>query len=463
MRLITPLLLLILVTGCVIGLLPGHSDAAAGEIYLSPSSASVQVGNQITLGLRINPGVSVNAVQATINYDASDLQFVSLSLSAFPTCVQDSGGGGSVVFSCTILGSSVTSDSLIANVNFEALTGSGSTSLTLSNANAANNGSYTDPSTAGATISFTTPAPPPSSPSPPPSSGNSSHSSKTTAKSSSSPTTPSTSSSSSSSTPTSSSSASSPTSSTPTTSTSPVKISSTPTQIEFNKASIVVSSNTPAQFYIKYGTSKNDLNLSTTPTMLGKTATVSLANANLTPGTKYYYEIIAKSADGGIQAQTPLSSLTTKGYTLSVTVLDNQYHPLVGKLVTLHSAKPLTATTNSRGIATFTNVAPGLHHVDYSNDSHIYSQTLYVTNDFVTHGYSQTAAPQTAAVVLSSYHQPSGISASEILGLLVVLIIGGFILISPRRPRPIKYPHSEPAVVEKMATIFQKQIELHHR
>jgi hypothetical protein len=50
---------------------------------------------------------------------------------------------------------------LVATLTFTALAGSGTSDVTLTNANATVLGSYTDPGTGPATISFTAPTPPP--------------------------------------------------------------------------------------------------------------------------------------------------------------------------------------------------------------------------------------------------------------------------------------------------------------
>jgi len=72
-----------------------------------------------------------------------------------------------------------------------------------------------------------------------------------------------------------------------------------------------------------------------------------------------------------------------------------------------------------------------LHHVEYSDKSHTYSQTVYVTNNFVSKGGRQTAAPQSAAVILAGYKQPGGLPKAVVIPLLVVLI-GAGILFFPR-------------------------------
>ncbi|HEV2412470.1 MAG TPA: cohesin domain-containing protein [Candidatus Saccharimonadales bacterium] len=397
--------LLVLVVELVAGLYPGHAHAGSGVVYISPSGASVQSGNAITVQLRISPGTAVNAVQATVGYDSSTLQYDSSSIGAFSTCTVDTGTS----FACAMLGSSTSSDSLIASITFTALAGSGSTSLSVSGQNAAYNGSYTDPGASGATISFTSP-PQQSGGGGGGSSGGSSSTSHSSSRSS-------TSSSSTSSTTTPSTPV--PTPATPVI--PPKLVTSDLTDVQFQAASIKFSANVPVEGYIIFGTSKNDLNLITTPTGFGKSGSVSFGQG-LTPGTTYYYKMVVKD-DSGNYVESSLKSLTTKGYTVVVTVLDSKYKPLVGQVVTLHST-PMSATTNSQGVATFTDVAPGLHHVDYSASGHTYSQPTYVLNNVATAKDGVQSAPtQTNAIVLSGYVQPKHSSWGTYLFITLLVVI----------------------------------------
>ncbi|HET9721840.1 MAG TPA: cohesin domain-containing protein [Candidatus Saccharimonadales bacterium] len=375
-----------------------RSLATTGQIYVSPGSSSVQIGNTVTVALRVNPGTSINAVQATVGYDSSALQFLSTSLGVFSTCVQNSGGGGSVVLSCALLGSSTSSDSLIADISFKALAGSGSSTLSISGANAANNGTYTDPSSVGGTVSFSSPAPAPI----PSGSGGGSTSHSSSAGSSSAPTQP---------------------AAAPAVQPAAPKVSLTVNtdKIQFTTASFKLHANVPVQAFIKYGTDKNNLNLSTDLSSPSQTPTIGFDSANLTPGTIYYYQVVAKVGDS-IVAQSPVKQLTTKGFTVRVAILDSHYHPLANRVVTLHST-PMTVKTDGSGVATFTNVAPGPHHVEYQVGKTTYQESVYVNNDLASSKGEQTASPQTAAVVLTSYQQATG--KSPLYAVLVILALLG--------------------------------------
>ncbi|MGH7238894.1 MAG: hypothetical protein ACREHG_02390 [Candidatus Saccharimonadales bacterium] len=398
-----------------------YSLAATGTIYLSPSSTSVVDGNSFTEALRINPGTSVNAVQATVDYNAGALQFDSDSIGAFSTCTQNSGGGGSVTLACAMLGGSTSSDSLIANITFTALISSGSSSLSISNANAADNGTYTDPGSSGATAYFSAPAsssPPSGSSGPSGGSGSGGgtyyHHSYSSSSTSSTPTT-------SGSTPATSSS--SPQSSALATK---VTLSVLTDRIQFTNAKFTALSNVPIQTYAEYGLSPKNLSVSTPLSTSSKSSIIDLGNPGLIPGTTYYYKIVAKNSSGAVVASTPIEQFKTRGYQVSVTVLDKNYHPLSGKTVYLHST-PMETTTNSKGIAIFNDVSPGLHHLQYSVGSHTYSQSVYVTDNLVTTGGLQSAAPRSSAVILSGYVASASAVWPLVLvvSLLVVAIAAG--------------------------------------
>lgn len=133
-------------------------EQSIGNIYLSPASPSVANGANTTLNLRIDPGTAVTAVQATINFDPTRLEFVSIDYSGSPftSTIEETIGANSVrVVRAIINPAGVNTDSLVASVVFNALVASGTSPVTLSNANAVYNDVYTNPSTTGAVVTFT--------------------------------------------------------------------------------------------------------------------------------------------------------------------------------------------------------------------------------------------------------------------------------------------------------------------
>lgn len=111
------------------------SAFAAGNatLSLSPSSGSYKKGATFAVTIHENSGsTQVNAVEADLTYSTSKLQFVSIDTnsSAFDIGARGIGGSGSVEISRAKSGGSLTGDQIVAKVNFKALAGSGSTSIT---------------------------------------------------------------------------------------------------------------------------------------------------------------------------------------------------------------------------------------------------------------------------------------------------------------------------------------------
>jgi hypothetical protein len=87
---------------------------------------------------------------------------VDATASAYPVQLQQSTTSNTItlVRALDVNVPAVTADSLIANLNFKALAGSGSSSITLSNASSSYDGALTTLTTVGGTLNFTTPPPP---------------------------------------------------------------------------------------------------------------------------------------------------------------------------------------------------------------------------------------------------------------------------------------------------------------
>ena len=130
-----------------------------GNLYLSPATSSVLVNDNFDLTLRFAPGTTVDGVQATLNYDATKMQFVSLDSagSPFDTVLgAQTGGSGTVNIAQGNLSGGVSTDALVVKVTFKALAGTGSGTVTITG-NATKAGTYTNPTTTAATVNFATP------------------------------------------------------------------------------------------------------------------------------------------------------------------------------------------------------------------------------------------------------------------------------------------------------------------
>lgn len=103
---------------------------AAATIYLSPASNTVNVGDQLSVAIRLNSGgVSIRGVQANLSYPTSKLEFVNIDAtgSAFEIQFQNVGGSGLVKIARTTA-TPVSGDNLVARVIFKA-NSSGSSSI----------------------------------------------------------------------------------------------------------------------------------------------------------------------------------------------------------------------------------------------------------------------------------------------------------------------------------------------
>lgn len=118
----------------LLGLGGGLAHAAgSGSLALSPSSGTENVGTTFSVDVYENGnGTSVNVVTADLSYNAAQLQYVSANCGGvFNNSASISGGSGSVSLSCFVAGGATapTDNELIGSVSFEALAGSGSTSI----------------------------------------------------------------------------------------------------------------------------------------------------------------------------------------------------------------------------------------------------------------------------------------------------------------------------------------------
>jgi hypothetical protein len=139
------------------------------------------------------------------------------------------------------------------------------------------------------------------------------------------------------------------------------------------------------------------LTTNTPETDFSTTHQVTIDPSLLVPGQQYSYVVVATDQQGNV-VQSKVQHFSTKGLTLTVGVFDTNHNPLRGKTVTLHS-NPQTVKTDKNGFATFTNVAPGDHHVLYTAGKKTYSQQVTAVNNVQTSGSTQTATAQNFSVV----------------------------------------------------------------
>ena len=155
--LITRLVVVLLIASVGVALLV-RSFASDGQIYLSPASSSVIKGSNLTLSIRINPSTPVDIVEnVVVNFDATRLKFLSIDNtgSAFESSLAESVTPGQVKLSRATFGASVSSDALIAKLNFQALSGNKNTTVRVNgNAASQSTGGYTNPAGGQAFVKF---------------------------------------------------------------------------------------------------------------------------------------------------------------------------------------------------------------------------------------------------------------------------------------------------------------------
>ncbi|MFZ1301390.1 MAG: cohesin domain-containing protein, partial [Candidatus Microsaccharimonas sp.] len=426
-RLVAASLAVFLLFASVISLVvPAKQAYAVGSMYLSPASPSVVHDGTVNLTLRISPNTAVTVVEATVNFNPASLQYVGINTSSSPfdTSIQQTVSSNNIKIARAKLDANgISSDSLIAVISFKAIPYSGTSPVTLSAANAAFNGSYTNPGLVNATVSFTagscaagqtgtppncvTPAPTPTTPTPttPPKTTTPTTPPKTTT-----PTTP---------TPT--------TNPTPTTTPTPTAPNTsgleapsvTSEDIQYTKVAISATTNIAARAHLVYGTTQDALNTQSAASESGL-AHVLTVSEGLTPGMQLFYKVVA--TDGSITKETEVRSITLKGMTVKIALLDKDLKPIANQKVTLEPSGQ-EATSDADGFVTFTNVVPGDFTVKITNGGQSFQQHITVASnvDAAVEG-AQTSAEQAQAAVFDDYVAPSG------LPLWVWLAGGGIIL-----------------------------------
>ncbi|HEX8226994.1 MAG TPA: IPT/TIG domain-containing protein [Candidatus Saccharimonadales bacterium] len=126
-----------LVVGSMAALGANHvndsSAATGGTLYVSPASSSVTSGSNFTVAVRATSGTNaINAVQASLTYNPSQLQFVSVSEgTAFPTVAATNTATAGIIRIArgTAPNTTVTGDQVVVSVTFKVLAASGTTSV----------------------------------------------------------------------------------------------------------------------------------------------------------------------------------------------------------------------------------------------------------------------------------------------------------------------------------------------
>lgn len=101
-----------------------NSTTSSVNMYISPSSQNVSVGDEFTAAIWVDVGSNyVNAVQANVSFDNSKLQYLSVdsSGSAFGLEAQTAIDGSTIKIARGNIGSSLTGNNYVATVRFRAV------------------------------------------------------------------------------------------------------------------------------------------------------------------------------------------------------------------------------------------------------------------------------------------------------------------------------------------------------
>lgn len=414
--------------------------AATGRIYISPATKSVQNGTTFTVELRINPGGrSADGVQATLNFDAAKLQYVGRDAggSAFPVGIIASQTATSATTERATFGTPPTTDVLIERFSFKAIAGSGTTSISVSNAKGSDSNGLFDTAVAGTQVSLTTPPPTPTptpdqtpnpvptTPKPTPNPDNQQPSTPTER----------------------------PTTTTRVTSDVAPELSVNDTIVAFTQARFKVSTNKPTRAYIAYGLDAGAL-VQTPLSALSMSHSIELDETILQPGTAYVYKIVLADEAGNV-SESPIKSFKTKGFTVIITIVDKRQQPLVNQQVTLRS-DPITVKTDTSGRAVFTDIAPGTHTLTYRAQGKDYEQPVEIDNTITTDGDGrQTAVDQHISVIMPLEASRSYVLA--VVGGVSVLAIGISIICWYRFIRPRRHVRLASVTASPLPAIVQLQ------
>jgi hypothetical protein len=314
-------------------LVPKVAFAATTSVYISPSSKTVTNGDSFTVQIRINSGADTyDTAAARINYDSSKLQYVSYAAGALSSLPTESGSGffkySGYVFS------PLSGDQAMYSVTFKAIA-SGTASLSLSQVQVLTGGNLLTTSAGNGAVTINEPGGATSTPS----TGTSKPKAKT----------------------------STPTDTTPAGDTTAPALSGD-VVIDKAKDKITLSfkTNEPSKVEAKYSTKGSEAKTVSSTELKTDHTVVIGADEPLAPGANY--DIALTLTDEATNASAPLAySVRTTGVTYSVKIVDSVGKPLSNHPVTLFS-DPISTTTDAQGIATFEDVTPGEHTLEFEID-----------------------------------------------------------------------------------------------
>lgn len=298
----------------LVALVPAMPALAAGaSIYITTNYGTVSAGQSFVIAVYMNGGGNpINAVEADLNYPASQLQYVGLNYSggAFPISTAGDGGGNGSVSIQNGTTNPISGSGLIATVTFRALSGSGSAAIGVSGSSSlvsATTNQAVPFSSSGLTVRF---------------GASSSTSSRATASAPSQPAAP----------------------APPKDSTPPVISDIKIKNLTPFTATVTWTTNEPSSSEVDYGLDTN-YGLSTASSGLTTAHSVVLDSTFLTPETVYHYHVKSADAAGNVAVSSD-EHFVLPGVLVTIVVLGANGKPEANASVTLDGA---TGTTDDKG------------------------------------------------------------------------------------------------------------------
>jgi chitodextrinase len=170
----------------------------------------------------------------------------------------------------------------------------------------------------------------------------------------------------------------------------------------------------------------------------------------LTPGTTYFYQIVATSDDGTVH-EGVIEQMHTRGYRIMFRLQDNKGNPLRRVLCRLFSVET-QATTDDEGVVYFDDVAPGNHEIAFEYNGVQVRQSITV-NDVLSESVEYVAADIEPQVFALNVDVPEPTSKTRlvvsvaILVAILLAIIRGIIYIRRQSSRARNTEQQPPQVV----------------
>ncbi len=347
--------------------MPVQALAATVQLYLSPASQSVQVGNSFTVKVYVNTTVADGYVKANIKFPAANLQVTSLSTTntAYPYYATQTYDNGAGTLSFAGYGSYQTGSALlVGTITFKAKA-AGTASVTFKNTSVIAYSQYNNndlTSTSGGTYTLTNPVTP-TCPTgqigtPPncttPTSGDGGSTGGSTGGTTGGTTGGSTGGTTGGTTSTSGSTGTTTTSQPKTTTTTKttnnpivalidpnkLNISEPEANVDYDHGTITWTTNYPTPTKVEYGLDAD--NLDQNQSFAEKVTDHNVTLVNLVPGKRYYYRIAA-SADNGQTANFE-GQFTTSGFPVEITITTPNKKPVKNVHVTIDGESFTTDT-----------------------------------------------------------------------------------------------------------------------